>query len=117
MFLSAPASESLAYASPDLGNHHHARAAHESASHPHGSFSPNLAAGISLGGHVGAAAVGSTTQMPLPCPDEWSPPLVSPALVRFKYSWEAFIDSLLREWKTLNLVSALLLSCVALFCD
>ncbi|KAF8976374.1 hypothetical protein BDQ17DRAFT_1187516, partial [Cyathus striatus] len=35
---------------------------------------------------------------------------VSPALVRFKYSWEAFVDSLLREWKTLNLTSALLAS-------
>jgi len=46
----------------------------------------------------------------LPFPDEWNPPMVSPALVRFKHSWEAFIDSLLREWKTLNVVSALLLS-------
>ena len=27
--------------------------------------------------------------------------------------WEAFIDSLLREWKTLNVVSALLTSCVS----
>jgi hypothetical protein len=30
--------------------------------------------------------------------------------------WEAFIDSLLREWKTLNVVSALLISCVS-FCS
>lgn len=37
---------------------------------------------------------------------------VSPALVRFKRSWEAFVDSLIKEWKTFNLVSALLLSCV-----
>ena len=28
--------------------------------------------------------------------------------------WETFIDSLLREWKTLNVVSALLTSCVSL---
>ncbi|KAG6811951.1 hypothetical protein H0H92_005115 [Tricholoma furcatifolium] len=67
-----------------------------------------MAAGIGMTTHVGTAATGS--QLPLPLPDEWSPPLVSPALVRFKNSWEAFIDSLLREWKTLNLVSALLLS-------
>jgi hypothetical protein len=50
----------------------------------------------------------------LPFPEEWNPPVVSPALMRFKYSWEMFVDSLLREWKTLNVVSALLLSCVSL---
>ncbi|TFK66134.1 hypothetical protein BDN72DRAFT_772446, partial [Pluteus cervinus] len=49
---------------------------------------------------------------PLPSPDEWTPPYVSPALIRFKHSWEAFIDSLMREWKTLNVVSALLLSAI-----
>ncbi|KAI9572454.1 hypothetical protein HD554DRAFT_2202859 [Boletus coccyginus] len=48
----------------------------------------------------------------LPFPDEWTTTNVSPALVRFKQSWEAFVDSLLREWKTLNLVSALLLSAI-----
>jgi hypothetical protein len=46
----------------------------------------------------------------LPFPEDWNPSTVSPALARFKYSWELLIDSLLREWKTLNLVSALLLS-------
>ncbi|KAH0839529.1 hypothetical protein J3R83DRAFT_387 [Lanmaoa asiatica] len=50
----------------------------------------------------------------LPFPDEWTSTNVSPALVRFKQSWEAFIDSLLREWKTLNLVSALLHSSVSI---
>lgn len=49
----------------------------------------------------------------LPFPDEWTTTNVSPALVRFKQSWEAFVDSLLREWKTLNLVSALLHSSVS----
>ncbi|KIK92789.1 hypothetical protein PAXRUDRAFT_146559 [Paxillus rubicundulus Ve08.2h10] len=48
----------------------------------------------------------------LPFPEEWTTTNVPPALVRFKHSWEAFIDSLLREWKTLNLVSALLLSAI-----
>ncbi|KAL1742875.1 hypothetical protein HDZ31DRAFT_42292 [Schizophyllum fasciatum] len=48
----------------------------------------------------------------LPLPDEWTPPNVSPALARFKNNWEGFIDSLIREWKTLNLVSALLLSAI-----
>jgi hypothetical protein len=45
-------------------------------------------------------------------PDEWTVPAVSPALARFKRNWEIFIDQLLREWKTLNLVSALLLSAI-----
>jgi hypothetical protein len=63
--------------------------------------------------HVGMAA--AAVPFPLPFPDDWSPPNVSPALIRFKHSWEAFIDSLLREWKTLNVVSALLLSYV-FFC-
>ncbi|KAL6304139.1 hypothetical protein BKA93DRAFT_311003 [Sparassis latifolia] len=50
--------------------------------------------------------------LPLPFPDEWNPPMVSPSLVRFKHSWEFFVDSLLREWKTLNLVSALLCTAI-----
>ncbi|KAI0059345.1 hypothetical protein BV25DRAFT_1860623 [Artomyces pyxidatus] len=48
----------------------------------------------------------------LPFPEDWNPPHVSPALARFKYSWEAFVDTLVREWKTLNVVSALLLSAI-----
>ncbi|KAJ6544246.1 hypothetical protein B0H19DRAFT_1170064 [Mycena capillaripes] len=54
----------------------------------------------------------STTHNPLPFPDDWSPAVVSPALVRFKHSWEDFIGSLIKEWKTLNVVSALLLSAI-----
>jgi len=48
----------------------------------------------------------------LPFPENWTTPAVSPALARFKNSWEEFIDSLLREWKTLNLVSALVCSAI-----
>ena len=51
--------------------------------------------------------------LPLPFPDEWTPTSVSPSLFRFKHSWETFIDSLIREWKTLNVVSALLSSYVS----
>ena len=36
--------------------------------------------------------------------------LTSPAGAKLKVTWEGFIDSLLREWKTLNIVSVLLLS-------
>jgi hypothetical protein len=63
--------------------------------------------------HVGMAA--AAVPFPLPFPDDWSPPIMSPALIRFQRSWEAFIDSLLREWKTFNVVSALLLSYVYSF--
>ncbi|KAH8830265.1 hypothetical protein DL96DRAFT_929606 [Flagelloscypha sp. PMI_526] len=45
----------------------------------------------------------------LPFSEDFTPPLVTPALVRFKRSWEIFVDSLTREWKTMNIVSALLL--------
>lgn len=76
---------------------------------PGATFSPNI------GATVYASAVAIPNLYPLPFPDDWSPPIVSPALIRFKHSWEAFIDSLLREWKTLNLVSALLLSYVVNF--
>lgn len=48
----------------------------------------------------------------LPYPEEWNPPTVSPALARFKISWEGFVDTLMREWKTFNLVSALLCTSV-----
>ncbi|KAI0246780.1 hypothetical protein BJV78DRAFT_1286112 [Lactifluus subvellereus] len=48
----------------------------------------------------------------LPFPEEWVPPNVSPALARFKRSWESFVDSLVREWKTLNVLSALLLTAI-----
>ncbi|KAJ7769068.1 hypothetical protein DFH07DRAFT_715511, partial [Mycena maculata] len=37
------------------------------------------------------------------------------SLLNFRSSWEGFIDSLMREWKTLNIISVLLLSLV-LFC-
>ncbi|KAH9012882.1 hypothetical protein EDB84DRAFT_1444481 [Lactarius hengduanensis] len=51
-----------------------------------------------------------TTGTLLPFPEDWVPPNVSPALARFKLSWETFVASLVREWKTLNVLSALLLS-------
>ena len=49
-----------------------------------------------------------------PVPRDWHPPNVSPSLARFKQNWEDFVDTLVREWKTLNVVSALLLSYVFL---
>ncbi|KAJ7113307.1 hypothetical protein C8R43DRAFT_131440 [Mycena crocata] len=37
---------------------------------------------------------------------------ISPNLLNFRHSWEGFIDSLLCEWKTQNVVSALMLSAI-----
>ena len=37
---------------------------------------------------------------------------MGPHMLNLKASWEGFIDSLLREWKTLNIISVLLLSYV-----
>ncbi|KAJ7215369.1 hypothetical protein GGX14DRAFT_326734, partial [Mycena pura] len=37
---------------------------------------------------------------------------VSPRLVNFRQSWEGFVDSLLREWETQNVISALMLSAI-----
>ncbi|KAI6119266.1 hypothetical protein EDD17DRAFT_733356 [Pisolithus thermaeus] len=48
----------------------------------------------------------------LPLSETWTVEDVGPALISFKNSWELFIESLLREWKTLNIVSALLLSAI-----
>ncbi|KAG9085664.1 hypothetical protein FRC06_003514, partial [Ceratobasidium sp. 370] len=47
-----------------------------------------------------------------PSEREWSTQIVSPSLQRFKQSWDEFMDSLNKEWKTLNVVSALLLSAI-----
>ncbi|KAF8644337.1 hypothetical protein AX16_008545 [Volvariella volvacea WC 439] len=74
-----------------------------------------IATGLGVASQVAAAPLAGSSlgvPAPLPSPEDWTPAYVSPALIRFKHSWEAFIDSLLREWKTLNLVSALLLSAI-----
>jgi len=66
----------------------------------------NTTAGLGMGTQVGVAAA-----TPPHVPQEIRPlQIVTPALRKFKQSWEMFIDSLLREWKTLNVVSALLAS-------
>ncbi|CAA7269657.1 unnamed protein product [Cyclocybe aegerita] len=91
----------------------HTMPAHGTPGHgPAAAIPPGVLSGIGLSTSVGTAPAASMMHMPLPFPDEWSPPLVSPALIRFKHSWESFIDSLLREWKTLNVVSALLGSAI-----
>ncbi|KAF8066496.1 hypothetical protein FPV67DRAFT_1495041 [Lyophyllum atratum] len=53
---------------------------------------------------------GSTTMVHA----QWNfePSIVSPHFSNLKSSWEHFIDSLIKEWKTLNIISALLLSAI-----
>jgi len=66
----------------------------------------NATGGLGMGTQAGVAAA-----TPPHVPQEVHPlQIVTPALRKFKHSWEMFIDSLLREWKTLNVVSALLAS-------
>lgn len=48
----------------------------------------------------------------LPLPGDWNTTTASPAFAKFQSTWEGFVDSLLREWKMLNAVSAFLLSLV-----
>jgi hypothetical protein len=47
-------------------------------------------------------------------PQEWhgGEGKASASYMNLRNSWQGFIDSLMREWKTLNIVSVLLLSCV-----
>ena len=53
-----------------------------------------------------------TTSALLQFSEDWVPPSVSPALARFKLLWESFVALRVREWNTLNVLSALLLSCL-----
>ena len=78
----------------------------------------------SQGGGRGGVGVDSASGTPFHGgPEEWvytpgssghqgTPGVSGAATNKFDF-WEAFIDSLLREWKTLNVVSALLTSCVS----
>ncbi|KAG8932248.1 hypothetical protein FRC01_014889 [Tulasnella sp. 417] len=50
--------------------------------------------------------------MDFPIQVQWVPGVVSPGLARFRNEWEDFVDNLLKEWKTFNVVSALLLSAI-----
>ncbi|KAF8955229.1 hypothetical protein BDZ97DRAFT_1674456 [Flammula alnicola] len=52
------------------------------------------------------------SQPRLPWAFELEPPAESVAYANLQKTWQAFIDSLLREWKTLNIISVLLLSAI-----
>ncbi|EPQ59826.1 hypothetical protein GLOTRDRAFT_136583 [Gloeophyllum trabeum ATCC 11539] len=66
----------------------------------------------SLRGGGGGAARSNAEPILPPYPEQWNAPAVSPALIQFRRTWEEFIESLLKEWKTLNVVSALLLTAI-----
>ena len=76
----------------------------------HFTHDPVVDAAIASGFGTPTQGGQKTLSLGIPFPEEWTPPVVSPALARFKLSWEQFVDSLMREWKTFNLVSALLLA-------
>ncbi|KAI0655301.1 hypothetical protein C8Q70DRAFT_924043 [Cubamyces menziesii] len=69
---------------------------------------PSVDAAIATGFATPTGVHKSPAFQGIPYPEDWTPPVVSPALARFKNSWEQFVDTLMREWKTFNLVSALL---------
>ncbi|KAJ7860393.1 hypothetical protein B0H14DRAFT_3446061 [Mycena olivaceomarginata] len=48
-------------------------------------------------------------QSSMPTPDQMPLPR---SLLQFRSSWESFIDSLMREWKTFNIISVLLMSAI-----
>ncbi|KAM6489341.1 hypothetical protein JOM56_015242 [Amanita muscaria] len=108
-FFSLPSRSEHGLLSPShVGSESRPRAAESRAVSPEA-----LAAGVRISSQVAIAPASQVlNNQPLPCPDDWALPLVSPALLRFKASWETFIDSLMKEWKTLNVVSALLLSAI-----
>ncbi len=47
---------------------------------------------------------------PIPPEEQWTVPHVPWSLARFKEEWENFVNGLINEWKTLNILSALLLA-------
>ncbi|TFK37838.1 hypothetical protein BDQ12DRAFT_140222 [Crucibulum laeve] len=48
----------------------------------------------------------------IPAGWNFEPSIMTPAYSNLKGEWEIFIDSLMKEWKTLNIVSVLLLSAI-----
>jgi hypothetical protein len=62
-----------------------------------------------LGLH-GPEASQATLADGVPAGEQWTHPHVPWSLERFKDEWENFVMGLLREWKTLNILSALLLT-------
>ena len=62
-----------------------------------------------LGLH-GAEASQATLADAVPPGEQWTVPHVPWSLERFKAEWENFVIGLIKEWKTLNILSALLLT-------
>ena len=52
----------------------------------------------------------------VPPDEQWTVPHVPWSLARFKEEWETFVTGLINEWKTLNILSALLLAWVWNIC-
>jgi len=78
---------------------------------PEDSVAAGVGANLGFSASFGTARARNGDSV-FPFPEDWNPPTVSPALARFKHSWETFVDTLIREWKTLNLVSVLLCTAI-----
>ena len=68
-----------------------------------------------LGLH-GPEASQATLADGVPPGEQWTVPHVPWSLERFKEEWESFVIGLIKEWKTLNILSALLLTWVWNIC-
>ncbi|KDR79524.1 hypothetical protein GALMADRAFT_63592, partial [Galerina marginata CBS 339.88] len=74
-----------------------------------------VAAGYEAGvttGRGGGQGGRSRSHPRLPFGFDLEPPAESIAYTNLQNTWQSFIDSLLREWKTLNIISVLLLSAI-----
>ena len=58
----------------------------------------------------GQEASQATLADTVPPGEQWTVPHVPWTLERFKEEWEGFVIGLIKEWKTLNILSALLLT-------
>ena len=73
-------------------------------------FGPSPSPRITPLGLHGQDASQATLGDPSPPGEQWTVPHVPWTLERFKEEWENFVMGLIKEWKTLNILSALLLT-------
>jgi len=73
-------------------------------------FGPSPSPKFTALGLHGVEASHGTLADSVPPGEQWSVPHVPWSLERFKEEWEDFVVGLIKEWKTLNILSALLLT-------
>jgi hypothetical protein len=73
-------------------------------------FGPSPSPKFTALGLHGPEASQATLADAVPPGEQWTVPHVPWSLERFKEEWENFVMGLIKEWKTLNILSALLLT-------